>query len=63
MKLSLETWRAERGKMSQEKLSELTGISPTTLSKWENGKSSPTMKNLKKVADALGISIDDIRLP
>lgn len=62
MKLTLKQWRSVKN-MTQEQLSDLTGISMVTISKWENGRGSPTVKNLREVSTALGISMDDILLP
>lgn len=35
-----------------------TGISPTTLSEWKNGRSTPKQDKLQKIADYFGISLD-----
>lgn len=39
--------------ISQAKLAELTGISPTSLSQIENGIKSPSTKNRNKICSAL----------
>ena len=39
--------------ISQAKLAELTGISPTSLSQIENGIKSPSTKSRKKICSAL----------
>lgn len=45
-------------KMSQERLSELAGISAHHIGELERGKSkNPTYKVLSKLADALGVSV------
>jgi len=46
--------------LSQEKMAELIGIEQTTYSNWETGKIEMTLKNLQRVADALGVPIDDL---
>lgn len=43
-------------RMSLAKLSELSGVAPTTISNWENGHEPPAEK-LDKVLAALRISI------
>jgi transcriptional regulator with XRE-family HTH domain len=47
-------------KMSQEKLSELSGISFSTIRKYESGERKPKADQLLKIADALGISINTL---
>lgn len=38
------------------------GITPQGYSRYENGTSSPSIDNLKRISDALGVSIDEILL-
>lgn len=45
-------------KISIAKLERDTGISNGTIGRWE--KSSPTVENLKKVADYFGCTIDEL---
>lgn len=45
-------------KMSQNELADLAETTRTTVSKWENGDSEPGASQLKKIADAFGVSID-----
>lgn len=51
--------RTKRG-LSQEKLAELSDISPNHVGNIERVKSSPTIELLKKVANGLGVSIVDL---
>jgi len=54
--------REERN-MSQERLSELSGISRQTISKIEADPSTNvTVDTLRKLADALGVSFNDVFL-
>lgn len=46
--------------MSQETLSEITGISRVTLSKYFNGKATPSAYNSKKLAEALKCPIGEL---
>lgn len=46
--------------MSQETLSEITGISRVTLSKYFNGKATPSSYNSKKLAEALKCPIGEL---
>ncbi len=50
----------ERKKLTQHKLAKLAGIPAYTISKHERGKDAPSIKHLKKYADALGCRISDI---
>lgn len=47
--------------MSEQELSERTGIHSVTLSRYINGKVSPSFYNADKIAKALRCSIDDFR--
>ncbi len=48
----------ENKKLTQEKLAECIGISTTSLSNIEQGKTSPNLKNMIAIAKVLDISID-----
>lgn len=47
-------------KLSQDALSEILGISRQSISKWEQGNSSPDIENTEKLATYYGVSIDSI---
>lgn len=52
--------RKKKG-MSQDKLAKRADVTLTNLVKIESGvNNNPTMKTLKKIADALDVSIDEI---
>lgn len=51
--------RAEKG-YSDRRLAEKSGISKSEINNIENGKRSPTLDTLKKLADALGCRIEDL---
>ena len=40
------------------KVSKDTGVTQTALSNWKTGKSTPTAKTLRKIADYFGVTID-----
>ena len=44
-------------KISQRELAELSGVSLHSLSNLESGRGNPTLENLLKVADTLGVTI------
>ncbi len=46
--------------LSQEELAEKIGVSRQTLSKYETGESLPDIEKSKILADAFGVSIDDL---
>lgn len=43
-----------------EELAEKTGIGRSTLYNYENGLFSPTIDALEKIADALGVQIEEL---
>ena len=49
--------------LTQEKLSELSGISSDYLSEIERGKRTPSFKRLDLIASALGIDVYKLFLP
>ena len=52
--------RKEKG-LSQDKLAKLADVTLTTLVKIESGvNDNPTIRTLKKIADALDVGIDEI---
>lgn len=57
---NLKKLRAERG-LSLEKVARLADLSLNTIVKIENGvNTNPTIETVKKIADALGVSLDDL---
>ncbi len=51
--------RIGKGLKSYE-LANKIGVSPSMLSQWENGKEPSSILTLKKIADALGVSVNDL---
>ena len=59
--MEILTWQARNDKnVTLVKLSGLTGISKSTLNNIENGRVSPTIKQLETIAKALGVKITDL---
>jgi len=57
---NIKIFRNQKG-LSQDKLAKLADVTLTTLVKLESGANdNPTIKTLKKIADALEISIDEL---
>lgn len=54
--------KLERNKrnLSQEKLSELSGISKNFIGAIERGQSEPSISTLEQIAAALGVEFDDL---
>jgi len=44
--------------IKQKWLAEKIGVSEVTVSNWSSGKSSPSNKNLKKLSQALDVSVE-----
>ena len=44
--------------LSQAELAQLTHLQPSAISHFETGRRAPSFDNLKRLADALGISVD-----
>ena len=49
-----------RDRLTNEKVAEMAGLDPATVSKIRNGNANATLASLKKVADALGLSMADL---
>ena len=49
--------REARG-LSQADLAKRTGLQPAAVSHFETGHRSPSFENLRKLSDALGVSVD-----
>lgn len=63
----LESWREilkaiiearQKNNVTQEKLSKLTGINQSELSKIENGNRNPSISILQRIADALSMKLE-----
>lgn len=46
--------------ISQEKLAELSGLHRTTLGTIENGKNSPTLDSIARIANALDLTLAEM---
>ena len=47
-------------KFTQKQLAERLGVKRTTICMWETGNSSPSLEILKKIAQVLNCSIDEL---
>ena len=57
LRQNIKKYRLASG-LTQEKLSEMTGISTDYLSEIERGKRTPSIKRFVIIADALGVEAD-----
>ncbi|WP_300856031.1 helix-turn-helix domain-containing protein [uncultured Clostridium sp.] len=55
----LKELREERG-ISQMKMSQMTGISHSTIARWELGQCEPTASGLITLANFFDVSVDDL---
>ncbi|MGE7951661.1 helix-turn-helix transcriptional regulator [Lysinibacillus xylanilyticus] len=61
MKIKLKEIREYRG-LSRYRLAKISGVNDSTLQMIENSESpNPTFKIMCKIADALEVSLDDLR--
>ena len=58
---NLKRIREKKG-LSMKAVADKIGITPQGYSRYENGTSSPSIDNLKRISDALGVSVDEILL-
>ena len=59
--MEIGTWHARHNKnITLKQLQDLTGITKTALNDIENGKKSPTLDQLEKIAKALNVRITDL---
>jgi transcriptional regulator with XRE-family HTH domain len=57
---NIKKYREKKG-ISQDKLSKLAGITLHTITKIESGATpDPRIETVKKIANALGVSVDDL---
>jgi transcriptional regulator with XRE-family HTH domain len=53
--------REERG-WTQLELANRLGVTPSTIYNWERGRFDPRASQLRQLADAFGVKMDDIKL-
>jgi transcriptional regulator with XRE-family HTH domain len=57
----IKLWEIRTAKgLKLEAVAAATGVSKSTLNNIENGKTSPTLANLEKIAKGLGCRISDL---
>lgn len=59
--MEVTLWQVRTGKhLTLKQLEALTGIGKTTLNNFENGLTSPTLRQLEVIAQALDVKISDL---
>ncbi|HDZ79255.1 MAG TPA: XRE family transcriptional regulator [Gammaproteobacteria bacterium] len=57
--MEIKAVRKQKG-ITQQRLSKVSGIDQSSISRMENGKQSISLKNLYLIADALEVSIESL---
>ncbi len=57
--MALKHLRIKAG-LTQKEIAQKLGLQQTAISAWEVGKSTPAPKNIKKLADILSVTTDEI---
>ena len=57
--MRIAAYRKQKG-MKQDDLAEKLGVSPQAVSKWENDQTCPDISLLPKLAELLGVSVDEL---
>ena len=60
---TIAAWRLLRGDMTQQELAMRAGLHLSTVAVTESGATRPNSDTLRKIADALGVTMDQIELP
>lgn len=55
----IQELRKQKG-LTQQQLADMLNLSNKTISKWESGSGSPDISNLPPLADALGVTVDEL---
>ena len=61
MEISLKAARINAG-MTQTDVCIQLGIRRGTLSRWENGKNYPNVKQMQKLCELYGVKIEDLKI-
>lgn len=58
---NLRHWRHQR-RFTQEDLARMVGVERTTVANWERGAKQPSLENLVRLSQALGVSLEELVL-
>lgn len=59
MSLTMKQWRLAK-ELSQEEMAKRCGVHRNTYASWEENPDSVSIKNAKKIAEVLGVSVNVI---
>jgi transcriptional regulator with XRE-family HTH domain len=59
MRITLPAAR-KNAQMTQKDLAKACGVSESTVSNWERGKTEPTVSQARKISEVVGIHYDNI---
>lgn len=62
LQIDLATLRKKRG-LTQEELAAILGVTTSAVGNWEAGLRRPRYENLRRLAQVLGVTIDDLTFP
>ena len=57
--ITLKKYRQDNG-LTEAELAEQLDVSDKTISKWENGETYPSKRNMMRLSDQLGVSIESL---
>lgn len=57
--LTMKEWRRAKG-VSVRQMAEELGVNPSTVVKWESGKSKMPVDKAAKYCQSLGVKLDDV---
>lgn len=58
---TIRAWRTERG-LTQLELANRVGVTPSTVYGWESGRYEPKARQFRKLAEVLGVRMEEIDL-
>lgn len=57
--ITLKKYRQDNG-LTQAELAEQLDVSDKTISKWENGETYPSKRNMMRISEQLGVSVESL---
>lgn len=55
----IKRYRKEKG-MTQEEVADRAGVTAASVSRWESGAWDPTFRDVEKIAEALGVAMEEL---